>query len=188
MEPGTNPGFLYQQNTMRDAMVAALNLNIFNRHCDRISMANIAQVVNVLQSVILTEGDKMVKTPTYYVYEMYKDHQEAQLVDCYLDCPKVTCEGFDIPVVSSSASVNEEGKMTITIANPHLTESLTVSAQILGSYNNCEATILTGKMDDHNDFENPDNVQLAAFDGVSLNDGILSVEMPAMSIVKVTLA
>jgi len=188
VEPGTNPGFLYQQNTMRDAMVAALNLNIFNRHCDRISMANIAQVVNVLQSVILTEGDKMVKTPTYYVYEMYKDHQEAQLVDCYIDCPKVTCEGFDIPVVSSSASVNEEGKMTITIANPHLTESLTVSAQILGSYNNCEATILTGKMDDHNDFENPDNVQLAAFDGASLNDGILSVEMPAMSIVKVTLA
>ena len=119
---------------------------------------------------------------------MYKDHQEAQQVDCYIDCPKVTCEGFDIPVVSSSASVNEEGKMTITIANPHLTESLTVSAQILGSYNNCEATILTGKMDDHNDFENPDNVQLAAFDGASLNDGILSVEMPAMSIVKVTLA
>ena len=188
VEPGTNPGFLYQQNTMRDAMVAALNLNIFNRHCDRISMTNIAQVVNVLQSVILTEGDKMVKTPTYYVYELYKDHQEAQLVDCCLDCPKVTCEGFDIPLVSSSASVNEEGKMTITLANPHLTESLTVSAQILGSYNNCEATILTGKMDDHNDFENPDNVQLAAFDGASLNDGMLSVEMPAMSIVKVTLA
>ena len=188
VEEGTNPGFLYQQNTMRDAMVAALNLNIFNRHCDRISMANIAQVVNVLQSVILTEGEKMVKTPTYYVYEMYKDHQEAQLVDCYLDCPKVTCEGFDIPVVSSSASVNEEGKMTITLANPHLTESLTVSAQILGSYNNCEATILTGKMDDHNDFENPDTVLLAAFDGASLNDGTLTVEMPAMSIVKVTLA
>lgn len=75
VEPGTNPGFLYQQNTMRDAMVAALTLNIFNKHSDRIMMANIAQTVNVLQAMILTDAQKMVLTPTYYVFKMFKEHQ-----------------------------------------------------------------------------------------------------------------
>lgn len=81
VEPGTNPGFLYQQNTMRDAIVAGINLNIFNKHCDRVKMANIAQMVNVLQSVILTEGEKMVLTPTYHVFHMYKYHQDAELLE-----------------------------------------------------------------------------------------------------------
>ena len=85
VEPGTNPGFLYQQNTMRDALVAGINLNIFNKHSDRVRMANIAQIVNVLQSVILTEGEKMIKTPTYHVFNMYKYHQDAMLVDSHID-------------------------------------------------------------------------------------------------------
>jgi len=80
VEPGTNPGFLYQQNTLRDALIAGINLNIFNNHCDRVQMANIAQLVNVLQAVILTEGDKMLLTPTYHVFNMYKVHQDADLL------------------------------------------------------------------------------------------------------------
>ena len=92
VEPGTNPGFLYQQNTMRDALVAGINLNIFNKHCDRVKMANIAQLVNVLQSVILTEGDKMVKTPTYHVFNMYKHHQDNELVDSYIETEEVGLE------------------------------------------------------------------------------------------------
>ena len=77
VEPGTNPGFLYQQNTMRDAIVAAIELNVFNRHSDRVVMANLAQAVNVLQALILTEGEKMVKTPTYHVFDLFKTHQAA---------------------------------------------------------------------------------------------------------------
>ena len=84
-EPGTNPGFLYQQNTMRDALVAGITLNIFNKHSDRVKMANLAQMVNVLQSVLLTEGDKMVKTPTYHVFNMYKYHQDATLVESSIE-------------------------------------------------------------------------------------------------------
>ena len=86
VEPGTNPGFLYQQNTMRDALVAGINLNLFNKHSDRVKMANIAQMVNVLQSMILTEGEKMVKTPTYHVFDLYQVHQgRCQRCTSYYD-------------------------------------------------------------------------------------------------------
>ena len=81
VEPGTNPGFLYQQNTIRDAMIASLTLNIFHKHAERVQMANIAQMVNVLQAMILTEGAEMIKTPTYHVFDLYKNHQDATLVD-----------------------------------------------------------------------------------------------------------
>ncbi|MCM1244618.1 MAG: alpha-N-arabinofuranosidase [Roseburia sp.] len=187
VEEGTNPGFLYQQNTMRDAMVAALNLNIFNRHCDRIAMANIAQVVNVLQAVILTEGAKIVKTPTYYVFEMYKRHQNAMLVDCFLDVPVEKCEGFEIPLVSSSASMNDSGELTITLANTSLTEEMDISTEVVGKFSSVSGTILTGKMDDRNTFEKLDVVQPAGFDGASLTDSTLIVKMPPCSIVTLVL-
>ena len=89
VEPGTNPGFLYQQNTMRDALVAGINLNIFNKHCDRVKMANIAQMVNVLQSVILTDGERMIKTPTWFVFYLYQAHQDAELLDSTLETAMV---------------------------------------------------------------------------------------------------
>lgn len=187
VEDGTNPGFLYQQNTMRDAMVAALNLNIFNRHCDRIAMANIAQVVNVLQAVILTEGAKIVKTPTYHVFEMYKRHQNSTRVDCYLDVPVETCEGFEIPLVSSSASVNEKGELTITLANASLTEEIEISTGVTGEFSSVSGTILTGKMDDHNSFEKPDVVEPAGFEGAVLSDGMLTVKIPPCSIITLVL-
>lgn len=183
VEEGTNPGFLYQQNTMRDAMVAALNLNIFNRHCDRIAMANIAQVVNVLQAVILTEGAKIVKTPTYYVFEMYKRHRDSTLVDCFLDVPVETCEGYEIPLLSSSASVNDAGELTITLANASLSEEIEVSTTVVGDCSTVEGTVLTGKMDAYNSFEKDDVVKPAAFAGAELMDGVLAVKLPPCSIV-----
>ena len=118
VEPGTNPGFLYQLNTMRDAMVAALTLNIFNKHADRVQMANIAQTVNVLQAVILTEGDKMVLTPTYHVFKMYKDHQQNTLIGSYLtNSNTVECEECSAPQMIESASVDENGTIYATVTN-----------------------------------------------------------------------
>lgn len=187
VEDGTNPGFLYQQNTMRDAMVAALNLNIFNRHCDRIVMANIAQVVNVLQAVILTEGAKIVKTPTYYVFEMYKRHQNSTLVDCWLDVPEEECEGFKIPLVSSSASINETGELTITLANTSLTEQIDISTGVVGNYSSVDGTILTGQMDAYNSFETDDVVKPETFTAAALADGTLSASLPPCSIVTLVL-
>ena len=106
-EPGTNPGFLYQQNTMRDALVAGLSLNVFNKHCDRVKMANIAQLVNVLQAVILTDGPKMLLTPTYHVFHMYKYHQDAELVESYLAGTKQIGEE-DLEKLSDDAQVGIE--------------------------------------------------------------------------------
>ncbi|WP_051437686.1 alpha-N-arabinofuranosidase [Eubacterium xylanophilum] len=187
VEEGTNPGFLYQQNTMRDAIVAALNLNIFNRHSDRISMANIAQVVNVLQAVILTEGAKILKTPTYHVFEMFKGHQEAKLVDCYFDVEKKECKGKEIPVISSSASVNDKGEMTITLANPLLTEDVEVNADILGDYCDVTGKILIADVGAYNTFENPDKVAPKEYDGFKLEYGTLSGNIPPCSVVTLVL-
>lgn len=165
VEPGTNPGFLYQQNTMRDAIVAAINLNIFNKHSDRIIMANIAQVVNVLQAMVLTEGMKMIKTPTYEVFALYKAHQGATLVDSTVENLTESLEDVEIPVLSESVSVQEteEGKIThITLSNASLDEAIEVKIQLpidqkfAGEVTICE---LTGAMQAHNTFEHPEEVK-----------------------------
>lgn len=187
VEQGTNPGFLYQQNTMRDAMVAALNLNIFNRRCDRIAMANIAQVVNVLQAVILTEGAKIVKTPTYHVFEMYKRHQNSTLVDCYIDTPVEECEGCRIPLISSSASVNEDGELTVTLANTSLEEEIEISTEVVGDYASVSGRVLTGEMEAHNTFENSDAIEPEEFHGATLDGNTLLVKMPTCSVVTLVL-
>src|SRR5690606_11508192 len=116
VEPGTNPGFLYQQNTMRDAMIAGMTLNIFNNHADRVRGANLAQIINVLQAVILTEGEKMLLTPTYHVMKMYNVHQDAQLVPIHLETQNYTFEGKSIPAVSASAS-KKDGSLNISLTN-----------------------------------------------------------------------
>ncbi|MBQ7863641.1 MAG: alpha-N-arabinofuranosidase, partial [Lachnospiraceae bacterium] len=122
VEPGTNPGFLYQQNTMRDALVAGINLNIFNKHCDRVKMANIAQMVNVLQSVILTEGAKMILTPTYHVFKMYNCHQGAELLDSYVETVKIGTEKDQVPNLTESVSLGTDGKIHITMTNLSVNE------------------------------------------------------------------
>ena len=185
VEPGTNPGFLYQQNTMRDAMVAAMTFNIFNRHCERVKMANIAQVVNVLQAIILTEGEKLIKTPTYHVFDLFKEHQDAESVYCFMQNEQI---GGDhaFPMLSSSASV-KDGAMTVTLANCSLDEEAEISCDICNfAASKVTARILTGDAHDHNDFDAPETVAIAPYTA-ELRDGRLTVKLPACSAVELRL-
>lgn len=186
---GTNPGFLYQQNTMRDAVLASINLNLFNQHSARVKMANIAQMVNVLQAILLTEGEKMIKTPTYHIFDMYKEHMEADLV--YSSCENVELEAKDgkFPAVSQSVSVDAEGKMHITISNASLSEGFEIDCAIpRAEYKNVSAKILTGAYNALNDFDHPDAVKPENFAGVKLNGEKLSFTLPACSVVAIELS
>ncbi len=189
VEPGTNPGFLYQQNTMRDALVACITLNIFNKHCDRVKMACIAQMVNVLQSVILTEGPQMVKTPTWYIFHMFRDHQDSELVQSFIETKMIgEDEEYMVPNLTESASVDAEGRLQITIGNLSADESYPVETQIDGfEAKTVFAKILTGGMRDKNTFEEPDAVKEEVFEGASYQDGKLSFEIPACSVISFTL-
>lgn len=188
VEPGTNPGFLYQQSTMRDAVVAGLTLNIFNKHADRIMMANIAQTVNVLQAVILTDGDKMVLTPTYHIFKMYKDHQENTLVGSFLTTKELTSEMNDkksYPQLTESASIDENGVVYSTITNCSASEAVEIKCQVADtSVTEITAEILTGDIHDKNDFENGERVTVKAFADFEMTaDGFIAT-IPACSIVK----
>ena len=187
VEPGTNPGFLYQQNTIRDALVAGLTLNIFNKHSDRVRMANIAQLINVLQAVILTDGEKMLKTPTYHVFRMYADHQDAQLVESSIETKEIGTEGVCLPNLTESASVDCNGNLQITMTNLSASEDCTVDTMITefeGS--KVHAEILCGEMHAHNTFEAPDEVHAVPFDGVEVTNTGLRFTIPACSVLKIT--
>jgi alpha-N-arabinofuranosidase len=189
VEPGTNPGFLFQQNTMRDAVAAACNLNIFNNHCDRVRMANIAQMVNVLQAMILTNDDKIVLTPTYYVFDMYKVHQNALAVKTTIESPDYIVDNQKLPAVSSSASIDDQGKLHITLCNIDPKSS----QQILCSLNKFNAhsvagRILTAKeMNAHNSFSDPDAVSPKIFSNAKLTGNHINVILPPMSVVALEL-
>ncbi|HUX58195.1 MAG TPA: alpha-L-arabinofuranosidase C-terminal domain-containing protein [Bacteroidales bacterium] len=185
VEPGTNPGFLYQQNTMRDAITAAIHLNIFNQHADRVKVANLAQVVNVLQSVILTKDDKMVLTPTYHVFRMFRVHQEAKLLNIDLRCEDYTYGTKKIPSVSASASVDKDGKVHISLANLNPNKPVTVICPVIGeTFKYVAGEVLSAsEMNSYNSFEKPDLVKPASFKGFTLKDGILTVNMPSKSVV-----
>ena len=187
VEPGTNPGFLYQQNTMRDALVACINLNIFNKHSDRVKMACIAQMVNVLQSVILTDGPRMVKTPTWHVFRMFRDHQDAQLVESFIETETIgEEEAYMVPNLSESASIDKEGRLQITIGNLSVTDAYPVETELTGfCAKKVTAQILTGEMRALNTFEEPDAVQAKPFD-VALTDGGLNFTVPPCSVVQIT--
>lgn len=181
-EPGTNPGFLYQQNTMRDALVAGINLNIFNKHCDRVKMANIAQLVNVLQAVILTEGDRMLLTPTYHVFNLYKHHQEGKLLDSYVETEEIGTED-KVPNLQESVSMDQDGRIHITINNLSVSEAYEVEPVLAqASVKEVKGTILTGGMRDYNTFEEPERVQPKEFTDYSLQDGRLTFRLPACSV------
>jgi len=184
VEPGTNPGFLYQQNTMRDALVAAITLNIFNRHCDRVVMANLAQTVNVLQAVVLTEGDQMVLTPTYHVFDLYKAHQDANEIDCFVQTGNVGEDQWQIGQITASAS-EKDGVITVTMANLSADQPATVTLD--GMTAACvSGRILKGEMGQYNDFgSSPLAVQ--AFDGCRLEDGKVVVELPACCVAEITI-
>ena len=187
VEPGTNPGFLYQQNTMRDALVAGINLNIFNKHCDRVKMANIAQMVNVLQSVILTDGERMIKTPTWFVFYLYQAHQDAELLDSTLETAMVGPEGHQAPNMTESVSMGKDGKMHITLTNESVSEDYPIDVILdSGKAAAVEGMILTGEMHEHNTFDNPEQVKCTSFDDVKLADDGLKLTLPKCSVLHLT--
>lgn len=185
VEEGTNPGFLYQQNTMRDAMIAGTTLNIFNNHSGRVKMANLAQTVNVLQAVALTEGEKMILTPTYHVFKMYTVHHDAQLLPVEFDSPEYTYNGESLPAISVSASKNETGNTNISLVNIDASAEHKVEIDLEGlDVNNIEAEILkSGKIQDHNTFDNPNKINIAEFKDFKLRKGKLEVSLPPFSVV-----
>lgn len=188
VEPGTNPGFLYQQNTMRDALVAGITLNIFNKHSDRVKMANLAQIVNVLQSVILTDGADMLLTPTYHVFNMYKYHQDAQLLESSVETEKIGVEEeWQVPNLTESVSMDEDGKIHITLTNLSLTEDYPVDT-ILTDYKAEEVTgeIVHGEMMDKNTFEEKECVKVREFAGAEITEKGIHFTIPRCSVLHLT--
>ncbi len=190
-EPGTNPGFLYQQNTVRDALIAGITLNIFNKHCDRVKMAALAQMVNVLQSVLLTEGEKMIKTPTYHVMHMYRHHQGADLLESALTgVEEIGVNEWKVPKLTESVSADADGVITITMNNLSIESSEEVEVSLLEKgYRVVEAKIVTGaQMNTHNTFEEPENVVEKDFADYKAVDNGFVVTMPVNSVVELRLA
>lgn len=187
VEEGTNPGFLYQQNTIRDALVAAINLNIFNKHCDRVRMANIAQLCNVLQSVILTEGDQMIKTPTYHVFDLYKHHQDGTLIESSVESAQIGLEDeYMVPNLHESCSKDQNGHYHITLANLSCEEAYEMCMSLSGiEVKSATAEIVTGKMDDKNTFEDPENVKVSAFTGLESEKDQIRFTIPACSVMHI---
>ncbi len=184
-EPGSQPGFLYQQNALRDAVVAGLHLNIFNQHAERVRMANIAQTVNVLQSMILTQGEQMILTPTYWVFDMYKVHQDATLLPLDIRSDSYTFGGQSVQAVSASASKDKAGAIHITLVNVDPNQPRTVQADIRGvKVSAVSGRVLTAAtMQAHNTFEQPASVQPVAFTRARLSGGMLNLELPPKSVV-----
>ncbi|MCU9615117.1 alpha-N-arabinofuranosidase [Caldibacillus lycopersici] len=190
-EPGTNPGFLYQQNTIRDALVAAIHFNIFHEHSDRVHMTNIAQTINVLQAMILTEGEKMILTPTYHVFEMFKVNQDASLLAVECNLENYQLEDDVLPKVSVSSSKDGEGKVYVNLANLDHTSPTELSIELRGI--SLEETTITGRIltanttNAHNTFEQPNNVKPTVFASFTVANNQLSVKLPPMSVVVLSL-
>jgi alpha-N-arabinofuranosidase len=189
-EPGSEPGFLYQQNTLRDALVAALNFHVFHRHADRVVMANIAQTVNVLQAMILTEKERMLRTPTYWVFEMFKVHQGGTFLPVELQSPDYAFGQEKIPMVSASATRAADGSAVhLSLANTSPAQALTLTVELAGlAAKSVTGRILTARaMNAHNTFEAKDAVQPALFDAAALAGDTLEVKLPAKSVVVLAL-
>ena len=184
-EPGTNPGFLYQQNTLRDAVSAGIFLNVFNKYCQRVKMANIAQTNNVLQAMILTRGKEMIVTPTYHVFEMFKVHQGATMLPSDLVCHEYKIQNEVIPALVASASRDTGGTVHISICNLDPNKDSRLEC-LLEDYTprNVAGRILTAeKMTDHNTFENPSVVKPAPFGGAKVDGDLIRATIPARSVV-----
>lgn len=190
VEPGTDPGFLYQQNTLRDALVAGITLNLFNQHSDRVKMANIAQTINVMQALILTRDDQMVLTPTYHVFEMYKDHQDATLLPIDLQCSTYSYGDRSIPALSASASRDNEDRVHLSMCNLDPDNEARVSCLFRG----VELCTVTGRVltadaiNAHNTFERPDVVRPVDFEGAQFDGDALSVRLPPRSVLMLELS
>ncbi len=190
VEKDTEPGFLYQQNSLRDALVAALNFHIFQRHADRVTMANIAQTVNVLQAMILTDKEKMLRTPTYWVFEMFKVHQGGTFLPVELQSPDYAFGQEKIPMVSASATRAADGSaIHLSLANTSPAQAVTLSVKLAGlTPKSVAGRVLTATaMDAHNTFESPNAVQPSAFGGATVQGDTLEVKLPAKSVVVLAL-
>jgi alpha-N-arabinofuranosidase len=189
VEPGTNPGFLYQQNSMRDALVAATTLNIFNNHCDRVKMANLAQTINVLQSLILTKGHQMLLTPTYHVFDLYKVHQDAKYLPVQLNSPDYIVDGQKLPAINLSASQDSTGVVHISLVNLDPNNSINIRTALNGiSWKNVTGQIITSpKFTDINTFEKPDVIKPVVFNGAKKEGNDLVISLPKLSLVSLEL-
>jgi alpha-N-arabinofuranosidase len=188
-EPGTNPGFLYQQNSLRDALIAASTLNIFNNHCDRVKMAALAQTVNVLQALILTDKEKMLLTPTYYIFDMYKVHQDAKYLDIKLKSPNYEVGGKSMPALNVSASQDAMGKVHISIVNLDMNKAVAINSTLTDvKWSSVTGTVLTSaNITDINTFQNPNKLQLRNFTGAKKDGDKLIVNVPAKSVITLEL-
>ncbi|HWS00560.1 MAG TPA: alpha-N-arabinofuranosidase [Prolixibacteraceae bacterium] len=184
VEPGTNPGFLFQQNSLRDALIAGINLNIFNNHADRVRMSNIAQMINVLQAVILTKEKEMVLTPTYHVFKMYRVHQDATMLPVDLKCDKYTFGSQSVDAVNCSASV-KDGVVSITLCNLDPNKPQQASFELSGfSGTKVSGQVVTaGKINAYNDFGKKEEVTLTDFKNVKINNGKIDATLPSKSVV-----
>jgi len=189
VEPGTNKNFLYQQNTMRDAMIAGLSLNIFQNHADRVRMANLAQIVNVLQAVILTKEEKLILTPTYHVMEMYNVHQEAVMIPIQITSEDYTMGDKKLQAVSASASKDKSGKIHVSLVNIHATKEQTISINLgnIGLKKVSGRILASSNIQDYNTFEKPTTVNPAIFDKAILNGNELKLTIPPFSVVVLAL-
>jgi alpha-L-arabinofuranosidase len=185
VQEGTNPGFLYQQNTMRDAMIAGVTLNIFNNHAKRVQMANLAQTVNVLQAVILTEEEKMLLTPTYHVMHMYKEHMGATLLPVSLSSPSYDLKDKTLPAISVSASKNEMGEGLVSLVNIAYNETHVVTLDLGNDdFRSVAATILTSQnIQDHNDFKAPNRIKPVPLKDIKIKKEKIEVSLPPFSVV-----
>jgi alpha-N-arabinofuranosidase len=188
-EPGREPGFLYQQNTLRDAIVAALNFNVFQHHSDRVRLANIAQMVNVLQAMILTNGARMILTPTYHVFKMYESFQDATSLPTDLTTPQYTQGSASVPAISLSAAKTASGSIAVALVNLNPNQPIALSIAIPSlSLSQVRGTVLTAAASDaHNTFENPDLVHPVAFNAATITGHSLSLSLPAKSIIVLNL-
>ncbi|MFW2829372.1 alpha-N-arabinofuranosidase [Sphingomonas sp. ID0503] len=188
-DPGTNPGFLRQQNTMRDALVAAIHLDIFAKHADRVRMTAIAQMVNVLQAMILTDGPKMVLTPTYHVFAMYKPYMDGTVLPIEVKSPWYGKDKWTVPAVSASAVRDKAGVVHVGLSNADPNRPMTVTTTLTG----VTASAVTGKvltapaMTSLNSFDAPNVVAPAPFTGAQVNGGTLTVTLPPKSVVMLDL-
>lgn len=190
VEPGTNPGFLYQQNTLRDALVAGLTFNVFHDWADRVHMANIAQTINVLQAMILTEGPAMVLTPTYHVFEMYKVHQDATRLSTHVEAGDYSLDGKDkIPHVTATASKDAAGKVHLSLVNFSHEAAIDLPCDLRGaSFSKAKGRIITAdKLDTHNSFEAPTAITPRDYSEFTLKGSTLTLKVPAKSVLSLEL-
>jgi alpha-N-arabinofuranosidase len=186
---GTNGAFLFQQNTMRDAMIAGATLNIFNNHCDRVKMANLAQAINVLQAVILTDEEKMIVTPTYHVMEMYSVHHDALMLPIAVTSNDYVLGAKKLKAISASASKDKNGLIHVSLVNidSKKEQQLNIDLGSIAARSVTGRILQSGKLQDHNTFENPEKIKPVPFAGATISGRTLKTKLPPFSVVVLTL-